>query len=700
MVLYEIIPLICLVAIFGIANARETIVKDLSGLSGPSDEHELLVIGQNRSTTGEGEGRKRSRRLSVKNEECVLYEYSAEGPEALYNEDIDPKDEVDDGDVWYCEFDKAYAESIGLEDHLVLLDGWEPSEDDFNGNDGGFLDRQFDEDEDEDGDVVNNYITSGTTTLRINAAIIDLDDNSLFVESESVELSNGDNDFSGRKLQWSQVVPKVGTRKVIVVRILTYDSSSQPAVSAKQIRDSVYEKDFSFKKIYEACSYNKLKMEDFRGNTTTDLFVEDGIVDVYLNEQQSDFVNSKIASGFMGKYARDKITRYARIRTKLALGDLEQFDFVMFAMPDGLFGTLAFAALNRYDSYYFENWLARPSFPLHEIGHNLGMNHAGEFGIYDDKVGYMGYSYENLEGPIMCFNPANSFYLGWYKDQTSSYNAYSSGAGKEFTLNGICDYEPAKAGFGGDRKLVVLQLTQIGKDRDFYIGYNRQKGINSGTYEDANQILILKKFGPADSSLQTQKLATLAEVGDYYEIKKYSSDKNQKRPVYISWETKKNNGKDVVIKISTEKPTLKPTKSPTRAPTFQPTPDGGVKDRDDLKYKGSKQKGCDWVANKPNDRCQKKSKGKLIETYWCIKTCEDQTYCEDSTELKYSNNKEKNCSWVGEDTDKRCGKSWKGETIESYWCPTTCNGNCGEAANTSTAKSKTGWGQEDKIGVR
>jgi len=41
---------------------------------------------------------------------------------------------------------------------------------------------------------------------------------------------------------------------------------------------------------------------------------------------------------------------------------------------------------------------------MHEIGHNLGLGHAGETAEYDDQSGMMGYSYSQDDGPLMCFN--------------------------------------------------------------------------------------------------------------------------------------------------------------------------------------------------------------------------------------------------------------------------------------------------------
>ena len=83
---------------------------------------------------------------------------------------------------------------------------------------------------------------------------------------------------------------------------------------------------------------------------------------------------------------------------------------------------------------------------VHEVGHNLGLAHSGDGNLeYGDQSGMMGkntiggsllswhsyhastfspsicpptspsYSYNSDDTPLMCFNPAKNYQLGWYR---------------------------------------------------------------------------------------------------------------------------------------------------------------------------------------------------------------------------------------------------------------------------------------------
>jgi hypothetical protein len=131
----------------------------------------------------------------------------------------------------------------------------------------------------------------------------------------------------------------------------------------------------------------------------------------------------------------------------------------------------------------------------------------------------MGYSYSADEGPAMCFNPAKSWQLGWYSDKRTTVNQLNDGAFAT-TLVGIDDYQSA-----GNTFVNVKVENGI---TDLFIGFNRQKGINSGTKEAANKVTIQTQgSGFSPSSL----VAELAE-NEEYTIQNYQ-----------------NSGIDAVVKV-------------------------------------------------------------------------------------------------------------------------------------------------------
>jgi len=655
--LSEIIIFIGLLRVFDIANAGEAM---------SSEDSSLLRGTQIDPSLG--------RRLTVSNQECTLYKVSIEYNSAIaYSGNTNLENEKEE--EWHCELDKAYARDIlGLDDPLVRLDGWMPTQPvSFAGaqlEDGGL--------EDEADFNMFDRIESGKSTMQISQGIIDRSTQNMHVESASAKVKSNNR---RRKLESAEIIPKVGIKKTIVVRIMTNDSNIVPENRALGIKQTLFEDDVSLKKQYEKCSYNKFKIQPFNGTTITNVVVEDGVVNVRLNAVQSNEIKRLLLNNggeLKSENQRQSLTYWSRYQTEKMLGDLEsQFDYVIMIMPRGISGFLAMATIGRFDSYFTQKWITRPSFPLHEIGHNIGMDHSGEDESYDDKVGYMGFSYDDKDGPAMCFNPANSFYLGWYQAQSDSYDAYDSGDGRRFILNGVVDYNPEKSGSGDDKRLVVLQLTQSRKDWDYYIGYNRKEGMNSQTSENGNEVLILKKNGPADGSFTTKKIATLSEIGTYYEIEQYNED----RSVFILFESLFSDGRDAFIVVSTVRPTTAPTGMPTPQPTI---PDGiyDIYDRDDLRYNGNKNKDCDWVSRNRELRCSLMARRLSVKNYWCPKTCEfaasSNLNCKgrDRDNFGYRKNPELNCAWVSEDRIKRCPKKWKGRRIADNWCPETCDGLC------------------------
>jgi len=98
------------------------------------------------------------------------------------------------------------------------------------------------------------------------------------------------------------------------------------------------------------------------------------------------------------------------------------YDHIMFILDPTI--STAFKGRHKYVSYAYLNgkysvfddqWATRPSFLIHELGHNLGYHDSG-LGTdqYGDQSDMMGYSYDRNERPLMCFNAAKSWYLNWY----------------------------------------------------------------------------------------------------------------------------------------------------------------------------------------------------------------------------------------------------------------------------------------------
>ena len=117
----------------------------------------------------------------------------------------------------------------------------------------------------------------------------------------------------------------------------------------------------------------------------------------------------------------------------------------------------------------------------------------------------MGYSYGIDDGPVMCFNAAKSWQSKWY---TSKSIVIDPSAGNCYTGNlyGIADY-------GNSASSVVLLKIDDASDTDFYVTFNRQIGINSGTQEAGNLVTVVRAGGEGNSYAESELLGKLGADG-------------------------------------------------------------------------------------------------------------------------------------------------------------------------------------------
>merc|ERR1711865_731249 len=198
-------------------------------------------------------------------------------------------------------------------------------------------------------------------------------------------------------------------------------------------------------------------------------------------------------------------------------------------------------------------------------------------GVYGDQSALMAYSYDISDGPKMCFNAPKSFQFGWYVNQQLSYDPLlpsNINTSKELTLNGVNEYKTNGAATNG--KLINVRLVQDGDTynttlrtygRDYYIGFNDAYGINTGTIEGRNQVLLfVKDTGGPNNYGESSRLAGL-DVGQSVTIKDYGSTKTTLADITISFESLTNNGRDANIIITTLQPQSQLTPGPINPPT-------------------------------------------------------------------------------------------------------------------------------------
>jgi len=333
---------------------------------------------------------------------------------------------------------------------------------------------------------------------------------------------------TGRKLASS-----TGTLNTLVVRVNALDASPTP--SASQLSEDIFNDEYCLKSQYDRCSYGKLKIQEYiPGEGISNVSTEPdapGVVDITIDIIAAG--NTRVA---LENEANLKLNEIGIIGT--------QFDLVMFCMPPGTGSWIGYAYINGWQSYFNNDWCTSVSSQMHEVGHNIGLDHSGEdngSSPFDEEFGdntdLMGYSYLSDDAPAMCFNPAKNWKLGWYADRQIDIdinNDLSMDEPTSFTLNGVVDYDYGRSG-----GFIVIKID------DFYIGFNRAADFNVGVMEAANQVTVIEKLG-SPSDYAKSKLRAKLGVSDEHTI--VLSEIRSVKVVYES----NDNGVDAVITLQVE----------------------------------------------------------------------------------------------------------------------------------------------------
>ncbi|GFH56166.1 hypothetical protein CTEN210_12642 [Chaetoceros tenuissimus] len=387
--------------------------------------------------------------------------------------------------------------------------------------------------------VKSGTIESGAATLMQEGAYFDDENRRLVLngdahsDSLTIEAKSIDHETRRRKLV-------TGTKSFLALRVEAADVSTSSTES--EISDSWFGTSgdpLNFKSQMEACSYDKYQVVP-----ASDATHSGGVASVTISNTVTGASDNEIVN--------------AAITAASSLGSLySDTDHIMVCVPPGTNGGwIAYAYVNSWLSVYNDQWCNYPSGQMHEIGHNIGLAHSGEDSTYDDQSGMMGYSYSNDDGPRMCFNGPKNAQLGWYDDKLQTISA--SGGSFDGNLYGISDY-----GTMPGTASVIVKIT--GSSDDWYVSYNKRSGINSGTVEGGNQVLVHKRAstsGYAESTLMAKLTAGQSYNADGIPLPVTVNNISTFAQVTIG---------TVTTSAPTTNPTSSPTASPTKAPTSGPT---------------------------------------------------------------------------------------------------------------------------------
>jgi hypothetical protein len=126
----------------------------------------------------------------------------------------------------------------------------------------------------------------------------------------------------------------------------------------------------------------------------------------------------------------------------------------------------------------------------------------------------MGYSYFQESGPLMCFNAAKLWQLGWHSNRHGIVSASQPNyIGK---IAGFVDNPDSD----GPPMLIKLE-TQTAED--YFVNFNVRASFNSGTREGGDQVLVVKA-GDGNGYSESDLKAKLG-AGSSYRIPNFDNGK-------------------------------------------------------------------------------------------------------------------------------------------------------------------------------
>jgi len=262
-------------------------------------------------------------------------------------------------------------------------------------------------------------------------------------------------------------------------------------------------------------------------------------------------------------------------------------------------------------------------------------------------------------GSAFCFNPAKTWYNGWYSSNHVEVDPSSSPYNGE--LVGINAVRDGTISSGQD---VVLKIATSGNGvTDLFVMFNRQIGTNAGVPGDGNEVIVVSQAAHTyvsvwEAGISSGQTMTMSWPNSgMLHIKVCSIDLSSPGKAHVlvyadgqSTPSCADTGPD-----PTPAPVATPTKSPIRANQCQDS-------ATNFPFE-NRRRTCKYVSKKTAIRCV--VSGVAAN---CPVTCETGCECYDSVGSFNYKKKSRTCEWVGrKNTVKRCTKN----RLRSN-CPVTC----------------------------
>lgn len=307
----------------------------------------------------------------------------------------------------------------------------------------------------------------------------------------------------------------VGSKSVLAVRVVAAENKTT-GLDEYSLADSIF--GIGVDKVNLAsqtsdCSYGKLKFTP--AEVRSGKSINSGKVEIVNGVTTVHVPSVNVAQGTA--VMRNAISK--ELNTIFGTTNPSELaDYVIYCLPPGTFATgtyssVGYAYYNNWLSVFNNQWCTSVSLQMHEIGHSLNFGHSNENGeTYEDGSGNMGASYKSSDRPKMCFNAAKSWQTGWYMDKEVTVGGTVGTACFDGTLHGIADYTEATT--------VLLKVQ--GKQTDVFINFNAKKGINQGTQDGGNQVLVVSRLRGKRDSFAVSDLRAKLSAGDSFSFEGYT----------------------------------------------------------------------------------------------------------------------------------------------------------------------------------
>mmetsp|Transcript_11603 Transcript_11603/g.17846 ORF Transcript_11603/g.17846 Transcript_11603/m.17846 type:complete len:930 (+) Transcript_11603:317-3106(+) len=273
-----------------------------------------------------------------------------------------------------------------------------------------------------------------------------------------------------------------GEKKLLVVRLQSQDSTvtlSSEKLSGLIFGLGPHAEPVNVLSQFGDCSRGALTMVPAQGDG-----IVNGVANIFLNATIVG-VNPVGYQNQIEALVSDQLAGGGKVE--------DSYDHVIYCLPKGgkmIRGYVAVAYYYNHRSFYDDEWCGRLSVLMHEIGHNIGLQHSGRVNKhheYGDVSGYMGFAHMDFGGPRMCYNGIKLWQLEWYNER----HVELDGVSRPWTgrLAPFTQYDETIQG----EHYVLIKVGQ------YMISYNKAETYNAGTSANQNEIAI-HLFLPGGSS--------------------------------------------------------------------------------------------------------------------------------------------------------------------------------------------------------